>query len=321
MYIDIEHVFAHIPFLMLFPVTLPHWIDLGYKPQRLNSLNRKVMTIAFLRTTGFMLIRWVQTKHLPLSNLYESSMFLSWSFSLLYIILKIRHQNEWSGAVTAPGAMLTHAFATLGLPGGMQQSTQLVPALQSHWLMMHVSMMLLSYAALLCGSLSAISLLIISYDKTNRSSISNLMNHQPIHKSCNQLLNTNSGYHDQKQTDMDNSFYLLSLNSRKCQLINQLDQWAYQIISLGFSFLTIGILSGAVWANEAWGSYWSWDPKETWALVTWLIYAIYLHTRITKSWRGEAPAAVASTGFFLVWICFLGVNLLGIGLHNYGWLI
>nr|YP_010395730.1 cytochrome c heme attachment protein [Cyathea lepifera]QKV46602.1 cytochrome c heme attachment protein [Cyathea lepifera]UQJ73805.1 cytochrome c heme attachment protein [Cyathea lepifera] len=321
MYIDIEHVFAHIPFLMLFPVTLPHWIDLGYKPQRLNSLNRKVMTIAFLRTTGFMLIRWVQTKHLPSSNLYESSMFLSWSFSLSYIILKIRHQNEWSGAVTAPGAMLTHAFATSGLPGGMQQSTQLVPALQSHRLMMHVSMMLLSHAALLRGSLSAISLPIISYDKTNRSSISNLMNHQPIHKSCNQLLNTNSGYHDQKQTDMDNSFYLLSLNSRKCQLINQLDQWAYQIISLGFSFLTIGILPGAVWANEAWGSYWSWDPKETWALVTWLIHAIYLHTRITKSWRGEAPAAVASTGFFLVWIRFSGVNLLGIGLHNYGWLI
>nr|YP_009490533.1 heme attachment to plastid cytochrome c [Cibotium barometz]YP_010878772.1 cytochrome c biogenesis protein [Cibotium cumingii]AWH62751.1 heme attachment to plastid cytochrome c [Cibotium barometz]WHE37965.1 cytochrome c biogenesis protein [Cibotium barometz]WHE38052.1 cytochrome c biogenesis protein [Cibotium barometz]WHE38140.1 cytochrome c biogenesis protein [Cibotium barometz]WHE38662.1 cytochrome c biogenesis protein [Cibotium cumingii] len=316
MYIDIERIFAHIPFLMLFTVTLPHWIDLACRPHKLNSLSGKGMTIAFIRTTGFMIIRWVQTKHLPSSNLYESSMFLSWSFSLSYIILKVRNQNDWSGAVTAPGAMPTHAFATSGLPGGMQQSTQLVPALQSHRLMMHVSMMLLSHATLLRGSLSAISLSIIYSDKTNRSSISNLN-----HKLCVRLLNTNSYYHDQKQTDVENPFYLLSLNSKKCQLINQLDQWAYQIISLGFSFLTIGILSGAVWANEAWGSYWSWDPKETWALVTWLIHAIYLHTKITKSWGGEGPAAVASTGFFLVWIRFSGVNPSGIGLHNYGWLI
>nr|AHZ58013.1 heme attachment to plastid cytochrome c [Dicksonia squarrosa] len=320
MYIDIEHIFAHIPFLMLFPVTLPHWIDLTYRPQRLNNLSRKGMTIAFIRTTVFMIIRWIQTKHLPPSNLYESSMFLSWSFSLSYIILKVGNRNDWSGAVTAPGAMLTHAFATSGLPGGMQQSAQLVPALQSHRLMMHVSMMLLSHATLLRGSLSAISLSIISSDKMNRTSISNL-NHEPNHKWRTRLLNTNSYYHDQKQADVENPFYLLSLNSRKCQLINQLDQWAYQIISLGFSFLTIGILSGAVWANEAWGSYWSWDPKETWALVTWLIYAIYLHTKVTKNWGGGGPAAVASTGFFLVRIRFLGVNPLGIGLHNYGWLI
>ena len=127
--------------------------------------------------------------------------------------------------------------------------------------------------------------------------------------------------HNKENTNAEKAFfYSLSLNLRKCKLINQLDQWAYRTISLGFSFLTIGILSGAVWANEAWGSYWSWDPKETWALVTWLIYAIYLHTKITKSWGREGPAAVASTGSFLVRIRFLGVNLSGIGLHNYGWL-
>nr|QKV47050.1 heme attachment to plastid cytochrome c [Plagiogyria subadnata] len=319
-YTDTERTFVHIPFLMLFLVTPPHRTDLAYRPRRLNSLSRKGMIIAFIRTTGFMIIRWVQTKHLPPSNLYESSMFLSWSFSLSYIILIVRNQNERSGAVTAPGAMLTHAFATSGLPEGMQQSTPLVPALQSHWSTMHVSMTLLSYATLLCGSLSAISLLIISFDKKNKSSIFNL-NHEPNHQSCTLFLNTSGYFNNQKQTDAENPFYLLSLNLRKCQLINQLDQWSYQVISLGFPFLTIGILSGAARANEAWGSYWSWDPKETRALVTWLIYAIYLHTKVTKSWGGEGPAAVASTGFSLVWIRFSGVNSSGIGLHNYGWLI
>ena len=102
-------------------------------------------------------------------------------------------------------------------------------------------------------------------------------------------------------------------------LSSRLDNLSYRILALGFPLLTIGILSGAVWANEAWGSYWSWDPKETWALITWLVFAIYLHTRITKGWSGEKSAIVASVGFFMVWFCYLGVNLLGSGLHSYGW--
>lgn len=99
-----------------------------------------------------------------------------------------------------------------------------------------------------------------------------------------------------------------------------LDNLSYRILGIGFPLLTIGILSGAVWANEAWGSYWSWDPKETWALLTWLIFAIYLHTRLSKGWEGKKPAIIASFGFVIVWVCYLGVNLIGEGLHSYGWL-
>jgi cytochrome c-type biogenesis protein CcsB len=102
-------------------------------------------------------------------------------------------------------------------------------------------------------------------------------------------------------------------------LLIRLDNGSYRCIGLGFAFLTLGILSGAVWANEAWGSYWSWDPKETWALITWIIYALYLHVRLTKGWDGEKPSFVAIFGFFSVWLCYLGVNLLGSGLHSYGW--
>ena len=98
-----------------------------------------------------------------------------------------------------------------------------------------------------------------------------------------------------------------------------LENFSYRIIGLGFPSLTIGIIAGGVWANEAWGSYWSWDPKETWALITWLVFAAYLHARITRGWQGRQPALLASAGFVVVWICYLGVNILGKGLHSYGW--
>nr|YP_010988885.1 cytochrome c heme attachment protein [Dryopteris podophylla]WOR84721.1 cytochrome c heme attachment protein [Dryopteris podophylla] len=307
-----ERAFIHISFLMLPSATSINLVTLFYEFDSLGRLSKSSMAIAFLCTTEFSVIRWLQTKHLPLSNLYESSMFLSWSFSLSYVMLEVRNQNGLSGAITAPSAMSTHASATLGLPEGMQQSTRLVPASQSHRSMMHVTTTLPSYATLLCGSLSAIPLPSIS-----RSETKNYRVFDSRHNYCSTSLklSTLSG------TDVRSFLYPSLLNSKKCQLINRLDRWTYQIISLGFSLLTIGILSGAVRANEARGSYRSWDPKETWALVTRPIHAIYLHTKITNRWMGEGPAAAASTGFFLVWIRFSGVNLLGVGLHNYGWLI
>ncbi len=99
----------------------------------------------------------------------------------------------------------------------------------------------------------------------------------------------------------------------------QLDSLSYRSITAGFLLLTVGLISGAVWANEAWGSWWSWDPKETWALICWLVYAAYLHTRLTKGWEGKKPALVAIAGFFVIIVCYIGVNLLGVGLHSYGW--
>jgi cytochrome c-type biogenesis protein CcsB len=110
-----------------------------------------------------------------------------------------------------------------------------------------------------------------------------------------------------------------TLTIQRLSLADTLDNISYRMIGLGFPLLTIGIIAGAVWANEAWGSYWSWDPKETWALITWLVFAAYLHARITRGWQGRRPAILAASGFLVVWVCYLGVNLLGKGLHSYGW--
>jgi cytochrome c-type biogenesis protein CcsB len=96
-----------------------------------------------------------------------------------------------------------------------------------------------------------------------------------------------------------------------------LDRLNYHSLTIGFSLLTIGIITGAVWAEAAWGSYWQWDPKETWSLITWFIYAALLHTRLTVGWRGRKAAYLAILGFAAVLFTFLGVNLLLGGLHTY----
>jgi cytochrome c-type biogenesis protein CcsB len=134
---------------------------------------------------------------------------------------------------------------------------------------------------------------------------------------------------DQKELSLElsktptiNSTLTGSLGVRsKLSLLQTVDIWSYRIIGLGFPFLTIGIISGAVWANEAWGSYWSWDPKETRALITWNVFAIYLHARLLKGWQGQKAAILGSSGFFIIWVCYLGVNFLGKGLHSYGWVL
>jgi len=190
--------------------------------------------------------------------------------------------------------------------------TPLIPALQSNWLMMHVTVMLLSYAALLSGALLAISFLIL--DKVN---LINIISWQSLKtKSSNIELSFS-----QESQNLKNSNNNFLLNFKKIEFLKILDNLSYRLIGIGFSFLTIGILSGAVWANEAWGSYWSWDPKETWALITWIVFAIYLHTRLIKGWKGKKSAFVASLGFITLWVCYLGVNLLGKGLHSYGWFL
>ena len=123
------------------------------------------------------------------------------------------------------------------------------------------------------------------------------------------------------KVEISNAILANVTNLSQLSLLETVDTWSYRIIGLGFPFLTIGIISGAVWANEAWGSYWSWDPKETWALITWLVFAVYLHSRLLKGWQGTKAATIGSFGFFVIWICYLGVNFLGKGLHSYGWVL
>nr|URQ17659.1 cytochrome c heme attachment protein [Abelia chinensis] len=309
----LEHILTHISFSIVSIVIIIHLITLSVdKMKKLYDSSEKGMIATFLCITGLLVTRWVYSGHFPLSDLYESLIFLSWSFSVIYIVPYFKKKKESLSTITASSAIFSQGFATSGILTEIHPSTLLVPALQSEWLIMHVSMMILGYAALLCGSLFSVALLVITF-RTNRK----------IFCKSNRLLNESFSFGEiqsmnERRNVLRNTSFFSAKNYYRCQLIQQLDYWSYRVISLGFIFLTIGILSGAVWANEAWGSYWNWDPKETWAFITWIVFAIYLHTRTNQKLEGANSAIVASIGFLIIWICYFGVNLLGIGLHSYG---
>nr|YP_010927062.1 cytochrome c biogenesis protein [Scrophularia incisa]WKK45667.1 cytochrome c biogenesis protein [Scrophularia incisa]WKK46188.1 cytochrome c heme attachment protein [Scrophularia incisa] len=311
----LEHILTHISFSIISIVITIHLITfLVDKIVKLYNSSEKGMIIIFFCITGLLVTRWVYSGHFPLSDLYESLIFLSWSLSLIHIVPYFKKNQNILSTIIGPSAIFTQGFATSGLLTEINESTILVPALQSEWLIMHVSMMILGYAALLCGSLLSVSLLVITVRKKRK-----------FFSMSNHILNLNKSfffgeieYMNEQSNVLQNTSFFSPKNYYRSQLIQELDYWSYRVISLGFIFLTIGILSGAVWANEAWGSYWSWDPKETWAFITWIVFAIYLHTRTNKKWKGTNSAIVASIGFLIIWICYFGVNLLGIGLHSYG---
>lgn len=120
--------------------------------------------------------------------------------------------------------------------------------------------------------------------------------------------------------------YLVKENTVKKQVgveekaaseLKVLDEVSYKMVFIGLPFLTIMLITGAVWAEYAWGSFWSWDPKETWALITWLVYAIYLHARFMKGWKGRRAAVLSILGFAAVIFTFVGVSYLLPGMHSY----
>jgi len=223
-------------------------------------------------------LRWWESHrlgigHAPLSNLYESMVFFSWTTALIYLLAARRMRTRILGIIVMPLVYLSLASTSL-----MNQKIQpLVPALQSNWLTAHVVTCFLGYAAFAVAfSFSLLYLL--------------------------------------KTRDAGPSGGWLQ---RRLPSAEALDEFSYRMISVGFPLLSLGIITGAAWANSAWGTYWSWDPKETWSLIVWLIYAAYLHARISRGWQGHRAAWLSLVGFAATLFCYLGVNLLLSGLHSY----
>jgi cytochrome c-type biogenesis protein CcsB len=348
--VALQNLLDNSSFAVLFATMLIFWVHVAFPNlPYLRSLGNAGMAISNLCIATLLGARWIDAGYFPLSNLYESLFFLAWGITTMHIVVnrignKSANDNakRLVGAFTSPMAMGITAFAALALPSGMQISEPLVPALKSNWLMMHVSVMLLSYAALMTGSILAIAFLIVtrgqevvlqgsSFGTNLRSVVDSNNTNTPnpetfaafAVESMGSILN--SGNLQTANTGSITAEAIAPntkpLSLRRLTIGETLDNLSYRAIGLGFPLLTIGIIAGGVWANEAWGSYWSWDPKETWSLITWLVFAAYLHTRITKGWQGRKPAILASVGLLVVWTCYLGVNLLGKGLHSYGWFL
>jgi cytochrome c-type biogenesis protein CcsB len=286
--------------LLLLVLPLSFW---AVSSQRSSSLVRILVAGANLCLTAQLVLRWWDAGHFPISNLYESLCFLAWGCTLTQLLVERSWPSPIVPAAATPMALGCVAFASFALPERLQESSPLVPALRSSWLVMHVSVIMLSYAALLVGSLLSVAVLFTDRDDALQIRGSSI----------------GSGGFRQAQLAGSSASANLSFSSTGFNLVEQLDSLSYRTITVGFLLLTVGLISGAVWANEAWGSWWSWDPKETWALICWLVYAAYLHTRLIRGWQGRKPAVVAAAGLVVIAVCYIGVNLLGIGLHSYGW--
>jgi cytochrome c-type biogenesis protein CcsB len=227
--------------------------------------------------TAGIILRWVESYqmgigHAPLSNLYESLVFFSWTIMLIYLLVEQKYKNRTIGAFVAPLAFFAMAYASLV----SDQIQPLMPALKSNWLIAHVIACFIGYAAFA-----------IAFGT--------------------------SGMYLIKKSDVEGKSPLL----KRFPAANILDELTYQMIMLGFLFLSIGIITGAVWANSAWGRYWGWDPKETWSLITWFVYATLLHAKMMRGWHGKRIAYLSIAGFAAVLFTYFGVNLLP-GMHSYG---
>ncbi len=250
---------------------------------------RSVLTIASLVALGTLIIqtvgiglRWKESYdlgygHAPLSNLYESLVFAAWAIMLLYLIMEYRTKQRTLGVFPALFAFLAMAYASFST--SIDSRIQpLLPALKSNWLIAHVITCFLGYAAFAVACGISILYLIKKASETG---------------------------------DRPGPVMAMMPEAR------QLDELNYQLILFGFLWLSLGIITGSIWANSAWGTYWSWDPKETWSLITWLVYAAVLHARTMQGWRGKRVAWLSLAGFGCVLFTYFGVNFLLSGLHSY----
>ena len=284
--------------LLLLALPLAFW---AVSSKARTGIVQLLVSLANLLLTAQLVLRWWESGHFPISNLYESLCFLAWACTLTQLLVERSWPSPIVAAAATPMGLGCIAFASFALPDKLQSAAPLVPALRSSWLVMHVSVIMVSYAALLVGSLLSFAVLV-----TDRGE-------------ALELRSSSIGSGGFRQSVAATEGGVLELQSVQLSTTEQLDTLSYRTITVGFLMLTVGIVSGAVWANEAWGSYWSWDPKETWALICWLVYAAYLHTRLSRGWQGRRPALVAVVGLVVIAVCYIGVNLLGIGLHSYGW--
>ncbi|PID50279.1 MAG: c-type cytochrome biogenesis protein CcsB [Proteobacteria bacterium] len=243
-------------------------------------------TAAVMGFTGLM-VRWYESYlvdpefgHIPVSNLYEVFILFCVITALIYLYYEQRYSNRKMGFFVS--LVISAAVGFLlwySFDRGAHEIRPLVPALKSYWMKIHVPANFIGYGAFALAAMTSVAYLI-------------------------------KHYAHQKAPDRYVDSRLPSLTL--------IDDITYKAIALGFAFFTIATVLGAMWAAEAWGSYWSWDPKETWALIVWLNYAAWLHLRFTKGWRGVPMAWWAIIGLLITLIAFLGVNMFLSGLHAYG---
>lgn len=278
-----ESILFLVTLALHFVTMLLSFFYVAVKKPVLSKLAIRVQLAALLVHTAAIVLRGIVMGRLPMANQYEFSTAFSWALALVSLIFILKFNFPVLGAFASPVTLLLAVYAGVQKlnelrvieANGIDSIRNLMPALRSSWLGIHVSTVIIAYGAF--GVSFVLSLIFLLRDKIK-----------------------------------ENGFWDTHIPKKE-----KLDTISYRCVSLGMMFLTVTIGIGGVWAENAWGSYWSWDPKETWALVTWVIYLVYLHLRIRKGWSGRTAALFGVAGFVCVLFTYIGVNTLLPGLHSY----
>lgn len=243
-----------------------------------NKVIRKTARVLFLLSgflqTAYIIMRFVQAGHTPITSQHEAVIFFAWATTWAYLSFRWRYTVRNFGTFVSINVLCLVFIASIS----SRDITPLLPALQSIWLPIHGGVSLLAYGFLslaFCGGLMYLLL-----DR--------------------ELKSKKFGYFFARFPSLD-----------------ALDQLNNHCLTAGFVFLTLGIVTGSIWARQAWGAYWQWDPKETWSLITWFLYLVQLHQRFTVGWRGKKAAVMAIVGFASVIFTLWGVTYLLGGVHSY----
>lgn len=238
------------------------------------SVGRGILLVGFLFQVAGLVVRSVNARFMPVTNMYESLNFFCSAIVLGYLILELKTKNRSYGAFILPVVFLLMAFSSM--PSIPKEVLPLIPALQSQWLVWHVLLAFIGEAAFAVAFGASVMYLL-------------------------------------RERASEGSFAARTFPSAE-----SLDTVSYRAVAIGFPIFTLGaLIFGAIWAKYAWGDYWSWDPKETWALITWIVYALYLHARIVYGWKGRVAAWISIIGFLATMFTLFGVNYLLSGLHSY----
>jgi len=260
---------------------LSAWI---FKKTLPGKLATGAAVIAFLGNTAGILMRWAESYqmgmgHAPLSNMYESLVFFAWTLILIYFFIAYRYKNR---SIDIFGGVFAAPAAFLAMAYASLSpnvSDRIQPLIPA----LKSNWLIAHVVTCFFGYAGFAVAFGISVMYLFRQREPEVKNHADSHIPEHDVL----------------------------------DELTHQMIMFGFLFLSVGIITGAVWANSAWGTYWSWDPKETWSLITWFIYATFLHARLMRGWHGRRIAYLSIIGFMAVLFTYFGVNLLP-GLHSYG---
>ncbi len=258
----------------------PDQRDLDALPpgRRAGNIAMSLTWLAFGLLVAGLIARGLWAGRAPWGNMYEYSLASAAAMTGVFLAVSVRRDVRWLGLLVTMASLITLGVAVLLL---YNDSPQLVPALKSYWLVIHVSAAIISGGAFTVGA--AATVLYLVADRAERN----------------------------PDARVAGAIAARVPDSRT------LDTLAYKVNAFVFPLWTFAVIAGAIWAEDAWGRYWGWDPKETWAFITWLVYAAYLHARATAGWKGRKAAVIALVGFACFLINFFGVNLFASGLHSY----